>query len=198
MKYSLILKRNFVIIFFIVSIFNNSCSNHQSKDYSLSPNLRSPTDCNLALYHQAVSDGLKLNDSIKLIDSEGRMILLGSIHTDTSSLILIRYNSEMCSTCLDLIGMYLKKDESLFRHSVLITDELDPAVLKFYLYSKKIAARCYGSHEFSLPADYVKEPYVFIYDRNNCVHSLLYPAHLRDTIINYYFKILKARIVNKY
>lgn len=198
MKYSLILKRNVAILYFILSIFNSSCSDHQSKDYSLSSNLRSPTDCNLALYHQAVSDGLKLNDSISLIDSEGHMIFLGSIHTDTSSLILIRYNSKMCSTCLDLIGMYLKKDESLFRHSVLITDEMDPAVLKFYMYSKKIAARCYGSHELSLPADYVQEPYVFIYDRNNCVHSLLFPAHLSDTIINNYFNFLKARIVNSY
>jgi|GEM_PF-2177150 hypothetical protein len=192
------MKRKFILLFVSVQIICSSCFKQQLKDYNISSDLRSPIDCNLALYHQAVSDGLKLNDSIELIDSEGREILLRSIHTDTSSLILIRYNSKMCSTCLDLIGSYLKKDEFLFHRTVLITDEMDPSILKYYMYSRKIAARCYGSYVFSLPADFVQEPYVLICDHNNCIHSLLFPAHLPDTIIDNYLNFLKARLVNRF
>ena len=184
-------------IFWVFAVgFLLSCHrNHTDVSSNSATEFSSPIGCDIYLYHQAVSDGWIIADTNTFWNEHQDKITLRQLTSDSIWLTL-RYTRFMCSTCLDRLGQLLQKDPFLFRHSLLITDEADPAMLDYYLHVKRVASRCLASHSFSLPADYLQEPYIFVMEHDK-VQSLIFPAHLPDSLIQSYFKAIRINLLKR-
>lgn len=182
-------------VFWIIAMGLLMNCHHNHRDVSSNAEFYSPLDCDVYLYHQAVSDGWIIADTTVFWNERRDKITLGHLSSD-SFWITLRYTRFMCSTCLDRLGQQLQNDPFLFRHSLLITDEADPAILEYYLHIKRVASICLASHSFSLPADLLQEPYIFVM-KHGMVQSLIFPAHLPDNLVESYFRTLRHSLLEK-